>query len=88
MATTTAPAIVTDDGWKRTGEEIPTCWDCKRETLEALHSITTSDLAELRYAAGAHGDDEQAALCDRAIGDDDDNEAWCKCAETILAGQG
>ena len=36
-ATTTAPAIVNEDGeFVRTGEELPSCSSCRAETLDAL----------------------------------------------------
>ena len=43
--------------------------------------ITTEQITALRAEAGAAGDLEQVALCDRAL--DGDEAAWAACAETI-----
>ena len=48
-----------------------------------MRVVTQADLRALRREAAAHGDPEQVAECDRALGGD--RAAWAACVEVIAA---
>ena len=74
-ATTTAPAIVNEDGgFVRTGEELPSCSSCRAETLDALGEKDPEELAEHATRCAEEDSDEEAAryaanqaACDRCL---------------------
>ena len=71
-------------------DEIMPCWHRRAELMSRLIvkdervTVSVADVRALQHEAGEAGDMGTVAVCDRAIYDYDDADAWAECLRIIM----